>query len=73
MKVSAGEEVKSCGIHTSLWTWESHAVGRFRFRRAVDVGIKQVGMFTLWYVFIAFVVIHQGHERKEINLYLATF
>ena len=25
MKVSAGEGVKSCGIHTSLWTWESHA------------------------------------------------
>ena len=25
MKVSAGEGIKSCGIHTSLWTWESHA------------------------------------------------
>ena len=47
MKVSAGEGVKSCGIHTSLWTWESHAVRRFRFRRAVDVAIKQVGMFAL--------------------------
>ena len=47
MKVSAGKGVKSCGIHTSLWTWESHTVRRFRFRRAVDVAIKQVGMFSL--------------------------
>ena len=52
MKVRAGEGVKSCGIHTSLWALESHAVKRFRFRRAVDVAIKQVGMFSLCYVFV---------------------
>ena len=54
MKVSAGEGVKSCGIHTSLWTWESHIVRHFRFRHAVDVAIKQVGMFSLCFAFICF-------------------
>ena len=47
MKVSAGEGVKICAIHTLLWTWESHAVRRFRFRCALDVAIKQVVMSLL--------------------------
>ena len=64
MKVSAGEGVKSCGIQTSLWTWESHAVRRFRFPRAVDVATKQVGMFSLCYVFICFCN-HSSRSRTE--------
>ena len=51
-------------IHTSLWTWESHAVRRFRFRRAVVVAIKQVGMFSLCYVFICFRN-HSSRSRTE--------
>ena len=64
-EISAGEGVKRCGIHTSLWTWESHAF-------AFDV---QLTHKTSRYVFslFAFVIIHQGHERKEINLCLAAF
>ena len=64
MKVSAGEGVKSCGIHTLLWTWESHTVRRFRFWHAVDVAIKQVGIFSLCYVFICFCN-HSSRSRTE--------
>ena len=68
MKMSAGEGVKSCGIHTSLWTWESHAARRFRFRRAVVVSIRQEACFLFAMSLFAFAIIHhQGHERKEIN------
>ena len=35
--------------------------------------IKQVGMFSFAMSLFAFVIIHQGHERKEINLCLAAF
>ena len=35
--------------HTSLCTWESHAVRHFRFRGAVDVSIKKS-----WHVFYNF-------------------
>ena len=64
MKVSGGEKVKSCGIQPDPNLTLDLGIARFRFRRAVDFAIKQV---------FAFVIIHQGHERKEINLCLAAF
>ena len=45
----------------------------FCFRGAVDVAIKQVGMCSVAMSLFAFLIIHQGHEQKEINLCLAAF
>ena len=74
MKVSAGEGVKSCGFQTSPWTWESDAVRRFRFQHAVNVAIKQVGKFSICYVFICFCNHSSRSSRSwEINLCLAAF
>ena len=49
----------------------SHAVRHFRFRGAVKIAIEQVGMFSM--SLFAFVIIHEGHEQKEINSCLAAF
>ena len=68
MKVTAGEGVKSCGIHTSLWTWESHA---FAFDVQLTHKTSRYVLFAM--SLFAFVIIHQGHEWKEINLCLAAF
>ena len=39
-------------------------IARFRFRRAVDFAIKQVGMFSLCYVFICFCN-HSSRSQTE--------
>ena len=63
------DETESECWRKSKTLWDPHltldlGIARFRFRRAVDFAIKQV---------FAFLIIHQGHERKEINLCLAAF
>ena len=61
--------------------WDPHLtldlrIVHFRFRHAVDVAIRQVGMFSLCYIYVFICFCNhssRSDERKDINLCSAAF